>query len=494
MKKITILLFIFLTGSVLHAQNKNIFWDKEFWKTNPSIEVIEQKITEGNSAEQLNPHGFDATTYAILENYSNPVIKHLLSKEGNDINKLTHDKRTYIFWASYKGNIELVKHLIDSNARLDLRDSHKFSPLTFAAVAGQTNTEIYDVFIKNGIDIKADVNENGANALLLIIPHLKDISETDYFVSKGLDLNSVDANGNGVFNYVAVKGNKVMLAKLIEKGVPYKNSNNKGGNAILYASHGSRSGHNSLEFFKYLEGLGIAPNITNKQGVTPLHNIARGNKDLATFTYFTNKGVNVNQVDNEGNTALIKAAPRNTLEVISQLAKDTKSINHTNNDGESVLTNALSNKAEVVTFLIKKGSDVTVVDKKGNNLSYYLVKSFRPKKEDEFNQKLEVLSANGFDVKKLQKNGNSLLHLAVEENNFALVKKVKSLVEDKDIKNKDGLTALHMAAMNSKDSKILNYLITEGANKNTKTDFDESVYDLAKENELLNKQDINFLK
>ena len=107
-----------------------------------------------------------------MGNADNAIIKHLLSKKENDVNKLTHDKRTYVFWAAYKGNLELVKHLINNNARLDLKDSHNFSPLTFAAVAGQTNTEIYDVFIKNGIDVKSDLDEKGANALLLLIGHL----------------------------------------------------------------------------------------------------------------------------------------------------------------------------------------------------------------------------------------------------------------------------------------------------------------------------------
>ena len=50
--------------------------------------------------------------------------------------------------------------------------------------------------------------------------------------------------------------------------------------------------------------------------------------------------------------------------------------------------------------------------------------------------------------------------------------------------------------MKSKDAKIMKYLVSIGANKNAKTAFDETAYDLALENELLQMKsiNINFLK
>tara|TARA_B110000003_G_scaffold200907_1_gene199556 strand:- start:3481 stop:3642 length:162 start_codon:yes stop_codon:yes gene_type:complete len=48
-----------------------------------------------------------------------------------------------------------------------------------------------------------------------------------------------------------------------------------------------------------------------------------------------------------------------------------------------------------------------------------------------------------------------------------------------------------MAAMKAKDLEIISFLLKNGANKIIKTDFDESAYDLASENELLNKNNID---
>lgn len=488
--------FIVLT-SVLKAQTKNEFFDRKFWKTNPNIETVEQKITEGNNPTTLNPYGFDAVVYAILEKTSNKVIKHLLSKKGNDVNKLTHDKRTYIFWAAYANNVELMKHLIAQKARMDLKDSHNFSVLTFAAATGNKNKEVYELCIKNGIDIKTDVDEHGANALLLLLPHLKDLSLLDYFISKGISISSTDNDGNGAFNYVAKNGNKKMLDILIKRGLPYKNRNKNNGNAMLLATQGSRKGYNSLSFFKYLEKLEIQANVTNKQGKTPLHNLAYGNKDIETFSYFLNKGVNVNQEDKNGNTPLINAAGRNSLEIVALLAKNTKSINHKNKKGNSALSMAIQrNSLEVVEYLINNKADVLVKDTKGNSLAYYLVKSYNTKDPKIFKNKMNILIKNGVNLKEQQQNNSSLFHIALSKNNIDLLKEINKLKIDVNAKNSEGLTVLHKAVMQAKNTKIINYLLSIHANKAITTDFGETVYDLAKENEVLTSKnvDLNFLK
>ncbi|WP_440121146.1 ankyrin repeat domain-containing protein [Tenacibaculum sp. Ill] len=497
MKKQHITFALVLFISTIQAQTKNIFFERSFWQTNPTIKTVEQKIKEGNDATALNPNGFDAVTYAILASAPNKTIKHLLTKKGNGVNKITHDKRTYVFWAAYKNNVEIMKHLIANNARMDLKDSHQLSPLTFAANAGQTNKEIYELCIQNGIDIKTDVDEHGANALLLVLPSLKDLSFIEYLSSKGLSLHSVDSDGNGAFNYVAKKGNKKMLEFLIKKGLPYKNLNKKGGNAMLLATQGSRSGYNSLKFFKYLESLGIKPNITNKEGKTPLHNLARGNKDVNTFNYFLNKGVNPNQSDDNDNTPLIIAASRNSLEIVQLLSEKTKNINHTNKKGHSALTYAVEYNSEaVVDYLVKNEANIEVKDNKGNSLAYYLVKSYHPKKVNDFTEKMNLLTNNGLNLTKLQANKNTLFHIAIEKNNIDLLKKINTLKIDVNAKNSEGLTPLHLAVMQANNTDVIKYLLSIGAKKSITTDFDETVHDLAKENEILNKKniDINFLK
>jgi ankyrin repeat protein len=453
-----------LSSSTILAQKSNIFLDRSFWRTNPSIKTIDTKINLGNDPSALNEHYFDAVTYAILEKVDNETIKYLINKKGNDVNKLTHDGRTYIFWLAYKNNLEMMKYLVSKGAKTDIIDSHGYSLLNFTAVTGVENTKVYDFCFKHGADLKKEKNNDGANALLLVAPLSKDYKILEYFISKGASLYNKDNNGNGIFNYTAKGGNIALMKTLIKKGVSYNELNNEGGNAIIFASIGTRSHKNKLETYTYLESLGIKPNITTKTGTTPLHSISKTVKDIEIYKYFLSKGVDINQVDKYGNSALTNAIQNNT--------------------------------SKITDFLIQNKSDVHVLDKKGNNIGYYLVKSYNDKKPEEFKLNLNLLIKNGFNIKENQQNGNTLFHLALDKKNINLLKEINDLGIPINTKNKDGFTVLHKAVMIAKNEAIIKYLLSIKADKNIKTDFNESVYDLANENEILkqNKIDISFLK
>ena len=77
-----------------------------------------------------------------------------------------------------------------------------------------------------------------------------------------------------------------------------------------------------------------------------------------------------------------------------------------------------------------------------------------------------------------------------------LLKKLSDLKIGVNSVNKESMTALQKAALVAKDDAILKYLVFLGANKAIKTEFDETAYDLASENESLknNNISIDFLK
>jgi ankyrin repeat protein len=490
MKKLLIGL---LTLASLAAQaQKNVFFDQSFWKGNANLESIKAEIAKGNSPSELNGMAMDATVYAINNDAPRESILFLLSQAGNDADKLTHDGRTYLFWAASKGNVEVMEYLLKKGAKVNLQDSHGYTPLTFAATSGQTNTKVYDLILQYGANLKKDLNHDGANALLIAIPNDKDFKLTDYFVAKGLSLNSVDAAGNTAFNYAARRGDIDLMNKLIQKGVKFND------NAMIMASQGTRRDANGLDVYKYLEGLNIKPNAVGANGENVLSYIGRRPKQEEIINYFIGKGVDVNRVDNEGNTALMNAAASNRdLGTIELLLSNVKDINLLNKKGVSALAMAVrSNSVEVVDLLIQRGADLKVVDANGDNLAYYLLQAYSTQRAEDFESKFKLLTSKGFDITALQKNGNSLYHLAVAKGDLALIKRIESLKIDVNLKNKDGFTALHKAVMTAKDTNTLKYLLSIGAKKDLTTDFKETTYELAAENEYLSKNNISidFLK
>ncbi|TCD05597.1 ankyrin repeat domain-containing protein [Pedobacter frigidisoli] len=501
MKKILLVVTLFWSIS-LHAQ-KNSLLDQAFWQAKPDVSAVKAEVAKGANPSQLNGMSFDPVVMAINADASTETIKYLLAQPGNEITKLTHDGRIYLHWAASKGNDEIVNYLVSKGSNLSLKDSHGVTAMTFAAGAGQQNTKIYDLFIAKGANLKTDVNGNGANVLLLAIGSDKDFKLTDYFISKGLDLKSVDADGTNAFGYAARAGNLNILKALIVKGIPVDQ------NAIILASEGSRRGSAPIEVFEYLESLKIKPTATNKDGRNVLHALVRRPKQNELIQHFLTAGADVNQADIDGNNVLMNAAMSNRdTAVFALLLPKVKNINTANNKGLTALAMAVNgNSPAVVAYLISKGADVNSIDKDGNNLAYYLLQSYSPapeagrafngpSKAEEFQGKMVLLKEKGFNLGAPQKNGNTLYHLAVIKGDLSLFKSLQPLNINVNAQNKEGLTALHRAAMVSKDDAILQYLLSIGAKKDIKTNFDESAFDLATENESFTKGNVSlsFLK
>ena len=493
MKKKLFISIALVAALFSNAQQKNTLLEASFWKTTPNVETVKAEIAKGNNPSQSNPNAFDVVVLAINNDAPNETIKFLLDQSGNPVTKSTHDNRIYLHWAAYRGNTELVEYLITKGSDINNEDSHGATPADFAAMNGQTNPALYEAFFKAGLNPKKKYKD-GANLLLLVIPFDKNLAAAEYFTTKGMSLKDVDNDGNTAFNYAARVGNIDLLKKIAAKGVTYND------NALFFAAQGSRRETTSLEAYKYLtEELKLNPAAVNKSGENILHLLAGKPNQKEIISYFLAKGADANKVNKDGNTPFMLAAGARENGALELLLPTAKNINLKNIKGESALTLAVrSGTPENLALLLNKGADVNVTDKDGNNLGVYLIQSYRPesKGQDPFEAKVKLLQDKGLNLAAAQKDGNTLYHLAVVKSDLILLKKLAPLNIDVNAKNKDSMTALHKAAMISKNDEILKYLISIGAKKDIKTEFDESAYALAKENEFFTKQNvsIDFLK
>ncbi len=470
----------------------NTLLDQSFWRDKPGVELVKAEIAKGANPAELNPMSFDPVTMAINSGAPTETILYLLEQKGNEASKLTHDGRTYIFWAASKGNIEVMNALIARGAKTNITDDHGMYVASFAAGTGQQNPAVYDLLVKNGANLKTEHNHDGANALLVGIGGDTAFALTKYFESKGLSLQDKDEAGHTAFDYAARAGNIKAMKMLREKGVKFSND------VMILAAQGGRRNSNGLEVYQYLESVGAKPNVTGKNGDNPLHSIARRPDQVAIINYFLSKGVNPAQQNEDGNTVFMSAAGSNRdTATLALLRGSVKDINQKNKAGETALSMAVrNNSAEAIRFLLNHGADVKVRDAKNNSLGFNLFDSYSRRQAREFGPKLEVLTSSGLDLNAPQGDGSTIYHLAVAKNDMELLKMIESYKSNVNAKNKEGLTALHRAAMMSKDDEILKYLLSIGADKSAKTGMDETAFELARDNEYLAKQktDIEFLK
>jgi uncharacterized protein len=473
-----------------NAQINNTLLDNNFWKNKPNLQAVESEVKKGNSAVEFNDNKFDAVTVAILNDASLETIKYLLNQKGNDINKLTHDNRIYLHWAAFKGNKELIKFLIDKKSDIYLEDSHGLTPLVFAANAGQTNVEIYQLFFDAGLNPKQKY-KNGTNLLLLAVPYDSDLHLTDYLQSRGLSLADADDKGYTAFDYAARNGNIELLQKLKGRGVKSTD------NALFIAAEATRRTANTIDIYRYLiDNLKLNPLAINDDQQTILHIVATKPNQAEIINYFISKKVNPQKKDKDGNTAFINSASGKDVKNAQVLLPLVKNVNDSNNKGETALMLAVkSGTPEMIAMLLKNGASINQKDNKGNSLVYYLMQSYHPRNKN-FDANLELLKDNGVNFGAKQEDGNTIYHLAVVKNDINLMKKISELNVDVNTANNEGITPLQRAAMISKDDAILKYLLSLGAKKDIKTEFGETAYDLAKENKVLthNKVSVDFLK
>lgn len=496
--KAVLALFIFLLGGVStsFAREENIFHSRDFWKKNPSVEQVQKEESMGSSTEELNSFGFDAMVYAILEDASMDVFTYLLSKEGNAIDKVTHDKRSYFMWAGYKGNLPLLQLLLEKGSDVSWTDIAGFNTFTFAAAGGVDQIEVYDFLLANGGKI-TDTDSKGANCLLLLAPKAKKLDLLDYFVQKGCSIQAKDAKGNGLIAYASSMGNTEVISWAISKGVDPKLISSDGTNALFFAARGGRGTINTLSFFQYLVQLGVYPKQVSNEGETVLQAMIRNQKDKAVFDFFLSLGVDVQAKNSQGENVLHLACKFNNSNAFSYFLPLIKEWDVANNEGKSPLFLAAENfNLEMLQILQQKGAKMNYLDGRGNDLYHLVFAQFQARKNEEFLQTLTFLDSQ--KVKRSEQNaeGNTLLHLAVEKQDEKAVLEALKRVKNKNVLNQNGLSALHLAAMQSQDLKVLQLLVDQGLDLTITTEFDETVYQLASENELINSdlKALQFLK
>ena len=154
---------------------------------------------------------------------------------------------------------------------------------------------------------------------------------------------------------------------------------------------------------------------------------------------------------------------------------------------------------KIVKYLIDNGANTKIIDKNGENLIGALIESYKlnkPNEKSTFDDKVLIFDKYNISLKSIDNKGNTALHYAVISQNLDLIKKVLQWGIDINKVNENGETALIKAAMLVNDTNILEYLISKGANKKITTEFGETAFDLANENEKLKQKglSLDFLK
>ena len=242
--------------------------------------------------------------------------------------------------AAYTGNMELVQWFLDRGCNVNETGKKGFSPLMMAAMSG--NPEIIRRFVELGADVNAKSEEKNFMALAIIV-HIMQIStrfknnvsdavrmkEIDYLMHAGVSQEHLDRALIVACRYK----NLQLIQRLVDAGADVSRAYESESPLIVAAER------NNVRAAQYLLAQKADPNVLNDKGENALHKVSRNTSNLIMYLLIR-AGICINQQDNDGNTPVLDAARCRSF--------------------------------YLMRCLIENGADMTIPNKDGKSVSYYL--------------------------------------------------------------------------------------------------------------------------
>ena len=115
------------------------------------VEYLVEKGADVNVMNYDSDSGKTALIYACEEGLVD-VVKYLVQKNAR-INAIDDNEMTALMWACIKGSLDVVECLIQQNAKVDVMDRNGMTALTHAYEGGSLHIMKY--LLKKGADINA---------------------------------------------------------------------------------------------------------------------------------------------------------------------------------------------------------------------------------------------------------------------------------------------------------------------------------------------------
>ena len=165
-----------------------------------------------------------------LYNLSREMIitaKNKLSEEEFNIfiNYKTNKGQTPLHYASFIGDIKLIKFLIQNGADISIKTNNNFNLLHLASM-GNKATSFYYFFKKYNLDVNSKDTKDNTSFHLAIFFNSKKIFNY-LLTNKTIDINLKNKGGFTPLHYAVMSKNKSMVKKLLMKGANYSVKNDK---------------------------------------------------------------------------------------------------------------------------------------------------------------------------------------------------------------------------------------------------------------------------
>eukprot|EP00794_Sanderia_malayensis_P004801 gene4801-5428_t len=404
--------------------------------------IVEKLLELGNPVNDLDKDGKSALYYAASTASEN-VVKALLAAKADPNVTAGDNDRSCLHQACARssGAIEIVKALLKvmgKEAKL-VPDNTGYCPLHIASTT--RNSLLVKELLQSHVEeqIKATDKEY-RDTPLHVAARYKDVDIIRILVENGANVEERNNEGQTIL-HIACSVSDEATVKYLHSVKANPNVHDKLNRTPLHVC--TEGGHSTIIEI-LIDKFKADVNQRSKDGSTLIHLASKcGHPEVALF--FVKRGVPLQMPNREGAICLHEAAKQGHVSVVKSLLMKGASVNVMTKDCFTPLHTAVRHgKHLVVQVLLGFGADVG--SRGGSNKETPLHLSARLKKSAKHVS--EMLLKSGANVNSTTEEGVTPLQIAIEHQNYDLVKILLDENADPLWKAKNGEMALHVAIRN----------------------------------------------
>lgn len=376
----------------------------------------------------------------------------------------TKNDNQKIFTAIKGNNVDYISLLIKNKANLSeiFDDESTYNPLDYAII--NNKLKIVKLLVEYGLEIEPENDYEDYSSLELAVEsNNKDI--LDYLISKGANINFINAQGKTLLDAAIVKNNYEMIEYLISKGI--KMDKEILSSSIYYAIEKN----SSLKIIKYLISKGADLRSSSLEGlISPIFQALKNN-NYEVLEFLVNDELDIYDLDANENTPLDIAIYNKDYKAINLLLEK---IEFANNKSFKSLFTLLMVNDSVSTNLFKEKLKKFIETNKSllSKTDLCMYASFIGDKTI-----ITELLNDGFNINIIDNYKMNALMWASFSNNIEIVKLLLDKSIDINVQNENGLTALMFSCLNN-NKDIVKYLLEKDANYKLLNNYKSSTYEI----------------
>lgn len=271
--------------------------------------MLQSLIAKGFSVNAADALNMQATPLMFAAYADNVSIMNFLKQAGADLNQTDSNGDPAINWASYAGNLNAVRWLVESKARTDLVGHGN----TLQIAKRRGHQKIIG-FLCEQLSCNAKLTAEVTNLIHWL--DLNDLDQVKELLAMGISVNSLDETGRPLLHRAARNGFNVMVTLLLDAGAAIDSPDDIGFTPLMEAvREGKKSTINLL--------INRGANINQRAYVsalelTPIH-LAAINGEPTIINLLKLKGAHLNAVDSDGTTAMLWAISEGQINAAKQL-------------------------------------------------------------------------------------------------------------------------------------------------------------------------------